>query len=354
MFVQGRSNHYKCIPKKITALWLAELLKEAGSKTEGKIESIIVTQDTTHHHSRMVYLDIKYSDNTEGMFPAQWIMKIRENFEGVAEGRFYELSERTSRSGLLPESGFFKQWASGESVLLVENLKSGYQLAVTSDQVFSLKEWNPHPTVFNSILQALAIFHAHWWRAEELIRHPDIFSQGGWWGRNSDFLNDIETNPKSNWSNAISAFRYGVELKPRHNDLITQAIETRDKIKTRLNTHPVTCAHGDCYPWHFFLSRTHTAVKLFDFEFVGINSPAHDLVSLLSYWQGDYREAFRLYHKALIENGVANYDFNELLDDVQLLIMAHSLMCVQDWRRGCSKNLWLGKLNGLIRMYETI
>ncbi len=349
MFFSSTDSIRLSIPDPLTADWLNRALQEQGILQEGNVLWIHQKQALTHHHSRILYLNVRFSSDAFPALPQNLVIKIRHRFEGQPEGAFYQLARQLERDSLLPALSGMAEWDSGETMLLLEDLQTHYRLAVSGNQVLTGGQWSPEKRLLSHMLQTLACFHADWWEAPELVSRPDVFSKGGWWGRDSHFLDD-----QAGKANELRHFLSTVTLDSAIIDTLNNSINLIPELNDRLKQQPKTCVTGDCFPWHFFIERYNASVKIFDLEFVGVNSPAHDLVSLLTYWQGNTEQALKDYHQRLLICGVNNYQYKDLLRDIRLLIHAHTLLSMRDHQRGCSPSLWMNRLNGLQRLLDSL
>ena len=334
MFFKKPHSGKTFVPENITKDWLDNLLREQGTLTRGRVTSVVMRRRFVHHHSDILFLEVHYSSDTEPKLPGHWVLKIRTHSEGVSEVKFYQQATASRRTDYLPKAGAFKSWDSGESVLLLESLQGSHKLAVTDNQVFNQSGWRPSYAVLEDLIQAIAGFHGHWWNVPELKNHPQ------------DYNNILE--------HQLPSFKHKVQPDDRVMGLLKRAIDDIPLFLQRVDEPQITLVHGDCFPWHFFLERAGKDVRLFDFEFSMVHSPAYDLVSLLSYWQGDYLKWFRKYHDALVCGQVADYPFERLLADIKPAIAAHTLRSVFDWHRGCSQALWKTPLAGLSQMLQAV
>ena len=300
------------------------------------MNSVVLKRRFLHHHCDVLFLQVNYSPDANARLPEHWVLKIRTHFEGTGEINFYQQASGAARLNYLPKAGACKSWETGESVLLLESLKESHKLMVTDEQVYNQLGWRPTRALLGQLLEALAGFHACWWNQPELellkTDSPD----------NDEIFNKVRS----------------FKNKMRSDDVLIKLVERGladiPLYRKRAEALPVTLVHGDCFPWHFFLGRGGQSVKLFDFEFTSVHSPAYDLVSLLSYWRGNYLKMFRQYHDILVDRDVYGYDFEVLLEDIKLAIAAHILRSVQEWHRGCSEAMWKTRLTGLSHMLQAV
>ena len=337
MFFKDAPSAKTFVPEIITKDWLNDLLREQNTLTAGKVNSVVLRRRFLHHHSDLLFLQVNYSSDVDHRFPDQWVLKVRTHHEGDTEVRFYHQAAEANRLDFLPRAGAFKSWPSGESVLLLESLKGTHRLVVTDDQVFSQQGWRPTGGILQQLINTLARFHACWWNQSEL----ETMKSQPW-----DYDDILIKN--------VPSFKNSVQSETHLMELVNDAIANIPLFLKRAEVSPVTLIHGDCFPWHFFRGREGDDMKLFDFEFSTVHSPAYDLVSLLCYWHGDCLKAFRKYYDVLVAGQVSDYRFEELLDDIRLAVAAHTLRAVQDWHRGCSDALWRNKMVGLLQMLKAV
>ena len=337
MFFNGSSSQETFVPEIITKDWLDDLLREQNTLTSGRVTSVVLKHRYLHHHSDILFLKVNYSSDADARLPNEWILKIRTHFEGESEIRFYQQAAQSGRQNFLPKAGAFKSWPSGESVLLLDSLKATHRLMATDEQVFNQQGWRPTGATLNQLIKTLACFHSGWWNQPELAALKNTP-----WDYDDIIFRDVP------------AFKMKAEPEALLVELVDRAITDLPGFLERANETPITLTHGDCFPWHFFLERTGEGIKLFDFEFSAAHSPAYDLISLLSYWHGNYLKVFRQYHEILVLEQVNDYGFDELLMDIELAVAAHVLRSVQDWQRGCSEALWKNKMMGLLQMLQAV
>lgn len=337
MFFNKPSSTNTFVPEIITKDWLDDLLKGQHTLTAGKVNSVVLRHRFLHHHSDLIFLQVNYSSDADQRLPDQWVLKVRTHFEGDAEIRFYHQAAKANRLDFLPRAGAFKSWPSGESVLLLESLKVTHRLVVTDDQVFNQQGWRPTGGILQQLVSTLAQFHARWWNHSE--------------------LGALKTQP---WNyddilrKDVPSFKNSMQSAADLMELVNRSIADISLFLKRADASSVTLMHGDCFPWHFFRSREGGDMKLFDFEYSTVHSPAYDLVSLLCYWHGNYLKVFWQYHDALVAGQVTDYGFEELLSDIRLAVAAHTLRAVKDWHRGCSEALWKNKMMGLLKILQVV
>ena len=333
MFFKKAGSADTFVPEIITKDWLNDLLQEHCTLTTGSVASVVLKRRFLHHHSDILFLKVNYSPDADARLPEEWVLKVRTHFEGEAEIRFYQQAVQANRLNFLPRAGAFKAWPSGESVLLLESLKASHRLVVTDELVFNQRGWRPTSAMLRQLITTLAHFHSEWWNQPELK---------ALYNNHQDYDEILARD--------VPAFKMKAGQDTLLEELVDRAVADIPGFIKRANEMPVTLIHGDCFPWHFFQGRSGEDVKLFDFEFSMIHSPAYDLVSLLSYWRGNYSRWFRQYHEALVSQQITGYSFEQLLEDINLAIAAHASRAVFDWHRGCSSALWQIKLTSLAKM----
>ena len=165
---------------------------------------------------------------------------------------------------------------------------------------------------YAAILRAVAKLHAHYWGSDDLSNHFWLLPM------------DIDIN-----------MRYQMMLRARANyeklfaDVTQQGMGTYlDELQEQglsiargLCTGPITLLHGDLRLDNLF-SRDGEVVFI-DWQLVRRGPPAYDVAYLLSCGLHDQESAdplLAIYHQALVDAGVADYSFEELLADYRLAL----------------------------------
>jgi thiamine kinase-like enzyme len=228
---------------------------------------------------------------------------------------FYRQVAPTAPAGLVPPC--FEVVEATETTpwhLLLEDL---------TDSHFIATEW-PLPPTFaqcESIVRALARFHAAWWD------HPCLGGSVGSWLDPAAFAQVLRE-----YSEKLDRFvdRFGESLPPERHDLYRQLLDQAPRLLARYHSHrDHTITHGDAHAWNFFLPRDGVGdgVRLIDWESWSIDAATDDLAYMMGMlWFPDRRRRMeRLlldrYHATLVDNGIGGYDRRALQNDYRLSVL---------------------------------
>ena len=190
-----------------------------------------------------------------------------------------------------------------------------------TDSHFIATAWPlpPARAQYESIVQALAHFHAAGWDSPRLG-----VSVGSW--RDTDASN----RELRDFEQMFGRFtdRFGELIPPERRELYRRLLGQAPRLLERYHSHRnLTVIHGDAHPWNFFLPRDTESVRLIDWENWSIDTATDDLAYLMAMlWYPDRRRRMErplldLYHAALLDNGVKGYDRDALADDYRLSVL---------------------------------
>jgi thiamine kinase-like enzyme len=267
--------------------------------------------------SETLRLRLDYGDQAADG-PSSVILKMghldsagRSSYANRREIAFYRDIALTGAAGLVPrcyevmEATDTSRWH-----LLLEDL---------TDSHFIATEW-PLPPTFaecESIVQALARFHAAWWDSPRLGA-----LRGGW-----PALDDLVRNVHG-FEERLAQFtdRFGDDLMPPdRRDLYRRLLDQAPRLLGRYHSHRhLTVVHGDAHSWNFFLPRDGGGVRLIDWESWSVDTATDDLAYMMAMlWYPDRRRRIEpllldRYHAELVAQGVTGYDRRMLDDDYRL------------------------------------
>jgi thiamine kinase-like enzyme len=189
-----------------------------------------------------------------------------------------------------------------------------------TDSHFIATDWPLPPTLAQceSIVAALARFHATWWD------DPLLGVSMGSWRRADTFDQHLRSLAEQ-----LARFtdRFGELMPPERRDLYERLLDRAPRLLLRYHSHRnLTLIHSDAHPWNVFLPRHGGGedVRLFDWEGWGIDTATDDLAYMMAMlWYPDRRRRIEqplldCYHAALQAQGVCGYDRKALDDDYRL------------------------------------
>ena len=200
------------------------------------------------------------------------------------------------------------------SHLLLEDLTDSHSIAT---------QWPLPPSLAQSetIVDALARFHAAWWDdrrlGDPIGAWPDVANTEARMQRLADAF-------------AGAAGRLGDSLTDERRSLYERFLDAAPRLSAaRFDAHRhVTIVHGDAHMWNCLLPHDPAdGARWFDWDswFVGLG--ASDLAYMMAmHWYPDRRRAFEAhlldhYHATLTASGVTGYDRQALQDDYRLSVL---------------------------------
>ncbi|WP_211829786.1 phosphotransferase [Kistimonas asteriae] len=353
----------------VTPEWLTTEFYRSGLLQQGRVIQACHTPLSVPDSSATLQrFQLLYSVNTRPILPEQVVMKYRPGHSGMTEVALFQLLQTHAIQcpAVIPAQLWGYRPTEGLSYLLMDDLTHSH-VVLTTQQEACLMEQTPTDTQACAALEALACFHGACWRQDVLKDASPVFGRGCFWDREQQFATNLSIRQQE-----FDAFQQAVQswfpaelLQQLATILPHLPTLWRNHLQTRLtNLQQVTVVNGDCYFRHFFYPNTddNRPVYLFDFDQATIQTPAYDLVQLLvSYWMPetrsqDQREKRLLqhYHAALIDTGVNNYSFEQLMDDYRLMVIFQLFAAIKEQIRGCAKPLWLNRLMCLLGAFEDL
>jgi hypothetical protein len=194
--------------------------------------------------------------------------------------------------------------------LLLEDLSDSHLIATT---------W-PLPPTFaqcETIIEARARFHAHWWDDSRLG------AAIGSWG-DADAADRFLKRLGEKYAQFVD--RMGDRLPRERRELYECLLASAPRLLARADSRRnVTIVHGDAHVWNCFLPRDGAAdVRLFDWDSWRLGAGAEDLAYMMAvHWYPDRRRRMEgplldRYHAALLAHGVVGYNRRALDDDYRL------------------------------------
>jgi hypothetical protein len=288
--------------------------------------------------------------------PRTVIAKFPSQAEGArAIGKLYGLYEREVRfySDIGSDVGLFtpRCYHSAMDIdgdryfLLLEDLADSGRLG---DQVQGCSEEEALLAVTE-----LAKFHAAWWNSPKLF---DI----DWLPRGTDL---VRASMQGLYPQASKVFLelFGERLTTEIAEVMGNLNERLLATLPQLETRPETIIHADYRLDNMFFGAEGAAYRLavFDWQAPNRSNGPYDLAYFVSGCMPPERRRacearlIQEYHDVLLENGVTDYPFEELLDDYRrALVLALAIMTVSgatlELTNERAVKLWEGLLDGLV------
>ena len=305
-------------PAGLTAEWLTEALRSSGILGGGRVTSVdsTIIGAGVGFIGTIARLTLTY-DGAPPDAPETIIAKLPSEdpgsrMVGVAFGlyerevRFY--SDLAAKSGLPAPKPFFAHYdaTAGQVVLLLEELAGGEW----GDQVAGAT-----PEQAALAIDAIGAFHAKWWKNPEIASYPWIASGI------ETIRQPIQMMYAGVWPVAMERFGdlFPEELRPLIPDFGRRTMAALDQ----MTLGPETLVHGDYRPDNLFFGGpgTNRPLVVCDWQgpgkATGVVDAAYFITGSMS--PDDRRkyeiELLRRYHNQLLEGGVKDYSFDQLMTD---------------------------------------
>lgn len=354
----------------VTPEWLTTEFYRRGLLQQGRVADVCYTHLSVPDTSaRLWRLRLRYGDeNTSPGLPEQIVMKCRPGHSGMTEVALFQLfqAHAIQCQTVIPAQSWGYRPADGLGYLLMNDLTHSHVVLMTQQEA-CMMERTPDDIQTSAAIDALARFHGACWKQDVLKNAAPILGQGCFWNREQQFATNLSTRQQE-----FDSFRCAVQswfpadvLQQIATILPRLATLWRNHLQTRLaRLQQVTVVHGDCYFRHFLYPRENgkSPVYLFDFDQVTVQTPAYDLVQLLvSYWTPTIRrqnqrekQLLQCYHAALVDTGVDDYSFEQLMSDYRLMIVFQLFAAIKEQVRGCARPLWFNRLACLLGAFQDL
>lgn len=297
-------------PEAVEVSWLTTVLTEAGALIEGEVTKVTL-QRLDGNWSSNAFLKLSYSKDALGEQPKQLFLKTASGF-GPSEVLYY-----------------LRDYVDVESAPLVRCFDAAYdethrRYHLLLEDVSATHELVLHRPATLEYAQALAdgfaAMHARWWGPKQLSKIDEAMPTPLSVNRFVD-----QARP------GIAHLRqhYNHEIGDENLDIIEKFFEEHPNLLIqRLSNERGFCLiHGDANPTNIFVPRngSDSPIYLIDRQpfdtsltvFLGVYDITHTLVHR---WERDNRKALEIpllqrYHQQLVENGVIDYPWQQLVDD---------------------------------------
>lgn len=308
----------EALPEAIDAGHITDALRRSGALGRAHVRNVSVISSLKKLRSHTLRLRLDYEGLAAGG-PDSIILKSghldstgRSTYANHHEIAFYRDVALVCPARLAPRC-FEVVEATDSSAwhLLLEDLTESHFIAT---------EWPLPPTHVQSesIVQALARFHAAWWDSSRL-------------GVSVGVLPDAEALDRNlrSFAERFARFtdRFGEVLPPERRDLYRRLLDRAPRLTERYHAHRhLTIIHGDAHSWNFFLPQQAKGgdVRLIDWESWSVDVATDDLAYMMAMlWYPDRRRRLERpllghYHAELLAQGVTGYDRQMLDDDYRL------------------------------------
>jgi aminoglycoside phosphotransferase (APT) family kinase protein len=359
--------------------WLTSVLRESGVLPIGmvtEVESI----STGAFNSQTSFLRLHYSANAPPAAPHRLVLKCNtlEGWSAAAgdeEVRFYRITDQLGdHPPILPHCYAAEvDESSGSSYLLLQDLSETHAPPITRDEQISITRGVPEQWCQEAVIDALAQLHAYWW--EHPLLTPGAFEDEGkfeigFWSRDRERIRQYLVKRTASWKGLVQWLGAGKTpwFPSRLRSFYEQLLERlpfywEEFLAPRFRSRKgLTLIHGDAYFCNFLCPKLpgEGPTYLLDWQSPSFDLTGYDLANLLAaFWTRQQRKEndrelklLRRYFAGLVEHGVRQYAWEELIADYQAGLIFWILMPVQDGQDGAGMNYWWPKMQCLLEAFE--
>lgn len=316
----------------------------------GEVTEVLTEKDIDTSVSKLFFIRVAYSEDAPRNLPRALVVKTPSASAPAA-----------SPGGELREVDFYRRI--GPAMATVPLVRCLAALDSTDDEpqvlvLENLRDTHSNPpwplppfrSQCESAIDTLVAVHAHWWNSPELGR-----SVGSLHTEQSltEMVQSIATHLPA-FTDAL-----GDRLTARARDIYRRVFASSLRPWLRLtDTRGLTLAHGDAHTWNFLFPRTGAGpALLIDWQLWHLDAGARDLAFMMAlHWYPSRRSELeqpllRHYHDGLVERGVGDYAFDELLLDYRRCVVRNLTIPVLFWSRGMQPEGWWHRLECAIAAY---
>ncbi len=352
-------------PDQITARWLTAALQRSGVLNYSRVEEIQMAPNEADN-SQVVHLQVSYYPQIEPGAPTALLAKLNQDGDGAAEVDFYlqAMQQPTFRLPMLARCYYAAMDAHRlQSCLLLQDI-SGSHSPPVNRQALIAGDGMPSMAVMESIITALAGFHAWWWERPCSGEAASLTRVRDWYASQGHHSLHVERRERElEYFLACAGPDFPVEMCEILKNALCRLHGLWERyLRARVREYrQLTLAHGDCYLTNILAPNDGAGqVYLVDFDSASGNFAAFDLVYLLAtFWrrsqrleEGREQALLATYHRALTDYGVRNYSYQDLLLDYRLMLCYVLFDPVADLVRGSPRSYWWPKLSRLMAAYQ--
>jgi hypothetical protein len=333
----------------LTPTGLTTMLREAGALTQGTVTSVDITQRLNTTVSSLWFATITYGPNASRL-PSHVVVKwplerTPAPDRGLPELEFYTKLSPALRSPPIVRCVAAAPDSIGLQWLVLEDLRDTH----TNPQ------W-PHPPTRSeaeSAVSALAHVHARWWEAPTLGTEIGVLHSHA---SLREMVNGVAGQLSVFIDTLVDA------LSPRDQRLLETVFASSLSPWLRLtDPRALTVTHGDAHTWNFLFPRSGMgAAYLIDWQLWHVDVGARDLAFMIAlHWDSSLRAALErplleLYHRRLVDAGVATYSFDDLWLDYRRCVVRNLTVPIIMWRRGLPSEAWRHRLDCALAAYRDL
>lgn len=349
----------------VTSEWLTLTLRSAGALPAGEVVAV-ETRANSAFNSAATHLSLTYSDDAPVDAPRALFLKRNLPIDWAIEsGRdevtFYQAMAPRHLPMILPWYVALVDGAHGASTLLMPDVSATHAPPLHRDDQIAGRSI-PDATALDQAIDALAGFHAAWWKRPEL---GSVFPITPWY-RDAEHFAAHAARRQREWERFIAAEGawFPAELRAFYEREIARFSQLWENgLGERITTRRgLTLTHGDCYLTQFLCPRPGIIAPTYivDFQSSGADLPGGDLTHMFAFWwtreqrrEGDREQrALRRYYDGLLANGVRDYTWDDLLTTYRLALTIMLFYPIWDETNGSPRSYWLPKLENISAAYQ--
>lgn len=318
---------------------------------ESRAVSFCISETLNTPLSSIACIQVDYEDNND-FFPKDFFIKMtRLDAEGKPSGRgekevkFYkELSGLINKKNI-PNCYFADFDSNGYYNIVLDNLSSTHNCERWDDEIVYEQ--------YKLALKCLAEIHAKWWSNPDLEKIlGNGLSSGDW---NSYYERNLDCSNKF-------INKYKEKFKPEHIETYREFTGYfHANIDRYLSGKNLTLVHRDPHFWNFlFPKNKKDDVYLIDWDSYRMDIPTHDIAYFIAvHWNREERSQYEkplleYYYEQLLEKGVENYSFEDLLSDYKISVASMIFLSGMKERIGIPERVWLNQFGNIMDAIEDL
>lgn len=332
--------------EELTPARLTKILRQSSAKLNGQVSAIkLIPQSGTT--SKIAKLAITYTEGSTGDLPATLLLKICQSLEfgnNASEVNYYAKDYLDLEKVAIPHC--YHAVYSGE--------KRAYHLLLEDLTATHTNNWEITPSLKygQAVAQALAKMHAHWWGSDRLNQYGTTIPTAG---NIQTYLDNVQPglDPMLEATKTDITAQWQADLREI---FAKHPAKMAERLK---NPSGFTVVHGDVNPGNVLSHRENTTpIYIIDRQpfswslttWLGVSDLAYMMVH---WWDTEIRrnlefEVLRTYHHTLLENGVKDYTWEQLMYDYKLCAIQSLYVaanwCISDEERKQMRWVWYPQL----------